>query len=103
MRLKLILIIMTAALFIGGVLATSSRWEGDVTEAAAGPLAEKAGVEETQVLPWKLEGDLLLFVFLAGGATAGFAAGYSWRKLFSEKESWRREAPERDEVGNRIA
>jgi cobalt/nickel transport protein len=31
------------------------------------------------------QGDLLLFVFAIAGASAGFVAGYSWRKLISEK------------------
>ncbi len=32
------------------------------------------------------QGDLLLFVFALGGATGGFAAGYCWRRLISEKK-----------------
>lgn len=74
--------ITLVAVFLAGVLFTNSQWDGDVTEAAAGPLAERAGVEEARILPWTVEGDLLLFVFLAGGAAAGFAAGYNWRTLF---------------------
>jgi len=31
------------------------------------------------------QGDLLLFVFALGGAAGGFAAGYYWRRLISEK------------------
>ncbi|RJQ44882.1 MAG: cobalt transporter [Gaiellales bacterium] len=77
------------AVFLAGVLATASEWEGDITEAAADPLAQKAGVEEAQVLPWEIEGDLLLFLFLAGGAAAGFLAGYQWRRLFGEKAAER--------------
>lgn len=70
-------------IFLAAVLMTESRWEGDVTEAAANPLAEKAGITESRILPWKIDGDLLLFFFLSGGAVAGFAAGYYWRSLFS--------------------
>ncbi len=81
MKRWLIVIVLVAA-FIGGVLATGSRWEGDVTEAATEPLAQQTGMEEKQVLPWSVEGDLLLFVFLTGGAAAGFAFGYNWHKLF---------------------
>lgn len=79
------MIIAAVAVFMIAVLLTRSQWDGDVTEGAALPLAEQAGVAESQILPWKVEGDLLLFVFLAGGATAGFAAGYYWRSLFSGK------------------
>jgi len=31
------------------------------------------------------QGDLLLFVFVLGGAAGGFVAGYNWRRLISEK------------------
>lgn len=82
-----VIVIILAATFLGGVLATASSWDGDITEAAAGPLAQTAGVEESRVLPWSIEGDLLLFLFLAGGAVAGFVAGYQWRRLFAEKDS----------------
>jgi len=84
------IVVSIMVVFLAAVLMTESKWEGDVTEAAANPLAEKAGVEEAQILPWKIDGDLLLFFFLSGGAAAGFAAGYYWRSLFpgvDKKES----------------
>lgn len=84
-----LIIIAVVATFLTAVLFTESQWQGDVTEGAAAPLAEKAGVAESQALPWKIDGDLLLFFFLSGGAIAGFAAGYYWRTLFpgaDEKE-----------------
>ena len=87
MRLKRWLIVVAAAsVFIVAVLMTESRWDGDVTESAAAPLAEKAGISESQLLPWRIDGDLQLFFFLAGGAAAGFIAGYHWRTLFPGKD-----------------
>lgn len=77
-----LIVLSVVVVFMAAVLMTESKWEGDVTEAAANPLAEKAGVEEAHILPWKIDGDLLLFFFLSGGAVAGFAAGYYWRSLF---------------------
>lgn len=80
MRRKLIIAGLVVA-FIVAVLATESEWMG-TDDTVVGSLSEKAGVHETQLLPWNLTGDLQLFVFCAGGAVAGFAAGYYWRALF---------------------
>ena len=82
MKRKLI-ICAAVILFLLAVLATEAEWDGDITESAAAPLADSAGVAESHILPWRIEGDLLLFVFLAGGSIAGFAAGYYWRTLFA--------------------
>lgn len=82
--MKRFLIIAAVILFLAAVLMTSSNWDGDITEGAADPLAARAGRQVTNLLPWNLTGDLELFIFFSGGAAAGFAAGYFWRKLFSE-------------------
>jgi len=78
-----LIICAAVILFLLAVFATEAEWDGDITESAAAPLADSAGVTESHILPWRVEGDLLLFVFLAGGSIAGFAAGYYWRTLFS--------------------
>lgn len=97
MRRRLIIISAGVLLFLGAVLLTSSPWDGDITEQAADPLAAAAGAEPSDVLPWHIGGDLLLFLFLTGGAAAGFAGGYYWRKLFSEARHGVNEARRGDE------
>lgn len=83
-RRSVIIIAAVLACFVVAALATSSAWDGDITDEAADNLAAGGDSAEDRVLPWNIDGDLLLFFFLAGGATAGFIAGYYWRKLFAE-------------------
>jgi hypothetical protein len=59
-------------------------WTG-VDEAVVEKIAKEHGREARKPLIDLGEGDLLLFVFLVAGAVGGFAAGYSWRMLLSEK------------------
>jgi ABC-type cobalt transport system substrate-binding protein len=47
--------------------------------------AVDAGREAREPLINTDQGDLLLFVFALGGAVGGFAAGYYWRRLITEK------------------
>ena len=47
--------------------------------------AADAGREAKKPLINTDQGDLLLFVFALGGAVGGFAAGYYWRRLITEK------------------
>lgn len=78
------LIAAVVMIFLLAVLFTNSKWEGDITEGAAEPLASRAGARVTNLMPWNLQGDLQLFIFFAGGSAAGFAAGFYWRKIFYE-------------------
>jgi len=59
-------------------------WTG-VDEAVVEKIAKEHGREARKPLIDPGEGDLLLFVFLVAGVVGGFAAGYSWRMLVSEK------------------
>ena len=56
-----------------------------VDEAVVEKVAKEHG---RQVKPplINIEGDLLLFAFLVAGAVGGFAGGYYWRMLVSEKK-----------------
>ncbi len=59
-------------------------WDGvDVT--VIEKYAADAGREPREPFINTDQGDLLLFVFALGGAVGGFAAGYCWRKLITEK------------------
>lgn len=59
-------------------------WTG-VDEVVVEKIAGEHGREARPPLINTDQGDLLLFVFLLAGAVGGFVAGYSWRKLVSEK------------------
>jgi cobalt/nickel transport protein len=59
-------------------------WTG-VDEAVVERIAREQGREAKRPLIDPGEGDLLLFAFLLAGAAGGFAAGYFWRMLVSEK------------------
>lgn len=81
MRRRLI-ILSLVVIFLVAVLATKAEWRG-TDDSVVAPMAQQAGIETSHLLPWSLDGDLELFVFCAGGAVAGFAAGYFWRQLFA--------------------
>ncbi|HJV36760.1 MAG TPA: cobalt ABC transporter permease [Geomonas sp.] len=72
----MVLTIVTAYFF------THSRtsWTG-VDEAVVEKIAKEHGREARPPLIDPGNGDLLLFVFLMGGAVGGFVAGYYWRDL----------------------
>jgi len=85
-------IIVVALLAIIGWLGLS----GQVSQGEEGPwggvdvnviekYAMDAGRDIKEPLINTNQGDLLLFVFALGGAIGGFAAGYFWRRLISEK------------------
>ena len=50
-------------------------------------MARERGREARAPLINTDQGDLLLFVFLVAGVVGGFAAGYWWRMLVTEKGS----------------
>ncbi len=63
---------------------SAEKWPG-VDETVVEKYAREQGREAVPPLINTDRGDLLLFVFLAAGAIAGFAAGYFWRMLIVEK------------------
>ncbi|MBI5098405.1 MAG: cobalt ABC transporter permease [Nitrospirae bacterium] len=65
-------------------LVTAAQWSG-VDESVVEKYAEDHGRVARAPFINTDQGDLLLFMFLAGGAAAGFAAGYYWRSLTEGK------------------
>lgn len=62
----------------------AEKWPG-VDESVVEKYAREHGREAREPLINTGQGDLLLFVFLIAGTVGGFAAGYYWRMLTTEK------------------
>jgi len=62
----------------------SGKWPG-IDESVVEKIAKEQGREAREPIINTDQGDLLLFVFLLAGAVGGFAAGYYWRRLITEK------------------
>lgn len=60
------------------------KWQG-VDEAVIEKVAKEHGRPPAEPLINTDQGDLLLFLFLLAGATGGFIAGYTWRKLIEKR------------------
>lgn len=61
-----------------------SKWSG-IDESIVEKYAKEHGREAREPFINTDQGDLLLFVFLLGGAVGGFIGGYYWRILIVEK------------------
>lgn len=62
------------------VVTASDKWSG-VDESVVEKYAKEHGREAREPFINTDQGDLLIFVFLIGGAIGGFAAGYYWMTL----------------------
>ena len=85
-KILLHIVMLPTVLFVFYFFTLAPRpWTG-VDEAVVEKIAKEHGREARKPLINTDQGDLLLFVFLVGGVVAGFAAGYYWRQLMSEKK-----------------
>ena len=90
-------------LTLAAVLAvhyTDGTWTG-VDESVVEKVAEAAGRPAREPILNTDQGDLLLLVFLLGGAAGGFLMGYYFREVFgarrdSQEVGWHGHAPLRD-------
>ena len=64
----------------------SDKWQG-VDESVVEKFAKEHGREAREPFINTDQGDLLLFVFLLAGTIGGFAAGYYWRIILTQKNS----------------
>lgn len=64
--------------------AFAANWSG-VDESVVEKYAEEHGRTPREPLINTDQGDLLLFMFLAGGVIGGFTAGYYWRTLMEDR------------------
>lgn len=86
MRFFLLAVVLWSGVLFGAVASAGEKWPG-VDETVVEKVARERGREARTPLINTDQGDLLLFVFLVAGAIGGFAAGYWWRMLVTEKGS----------------
>jgi ABC-type cobalt transport system substrate-binding protein len=75
-----ILVLFALGVYLG-VRHTSGEWKG-VDENVVEKFAKEAGRPPREPYINTEQGDLLLLVFLLGGAAGGFLFGYNFRALF---------------------
>ena len=87
LRIMNCLMILICSIFLVTAISVSvfaeDKW-GGVDESVVEKYAEEHGREAIDPLINTDQGDLLLFVFLLGGAVGGFVGGYYWRELMEK-------------------
>ncbi len=92
---KIVMVILLLAVAPMMATGAQAKWSG-VDETVVEKFAEEHGRAAVDPLINTDQGDLLLFVFLLGGALGGFMAGYCYRRLMETpgKGKARTEGPE---------
>ena len=80
----LVLIMISLGVSLSSFALASDKW-GGVDESVVEKYAEEHGRAAVEPIINTDQGDLLLFVFLLGGAVGGFVGGYYWRELMERK------------------
>lgn len=79
------LLLIAVAIVPLAASAEEGKWTG-VDESVVEKVAKEHGREAWEPFINTDQGDLLLFVFLVGGAIGGFVMGYYWRGLFDTEK-----------------
>lgn len=79
------LLLIAVAIVPLAASAEEGKWAG-VDESVVEKVAKEHGREAWEPFINTDQGDLLLFVFLIGGAIGGFVMGYYWRGLFDSTQ-----------------
>ncbi|MFA5881481.1 MAG: hypothetical protein WC834_04725 [Eubacteriales bacterium] len=86
LRITMVSLVLIFSLLIPLAAYAEQKWEG-TDDLVDRKMEEVSGVFAKEPLIDISEGNLGLFLFAAGGFTAGTIFGYQWRKLFGEKVS----------------
>lgn len=98
-KFQMVLIIVCLFMLAAQPAAAANKWDGVDVSVVEKYAAENGRAARTPYINTD-QGDLLLFVFLLAGAVGGFAAGYYWKTLISEKPEQREElADARPKIG----
>lgn len=92
------LLLIAVAIVPLAASAEEGKWSG-VDESVVEKVAKEHGREAWEPFINTDQGDLLLFVFLIGGAIGGFVMGYYWRGIFDKKIPLNPSFPTGDERG----
>lgn len=82
---KVVLVLVTAiVLFTPSAVLAGQKWQG-TDDLLDSKMKQITGVAAKEPLVDLNKGNLGLFLFAAGGFTAGTVVGYQWRRIFHEK------------------
>jgi hypothetical protein len=83
--LSMLFFVIFVISFPGSRASGAEKWPG-VDETVVEKIASEHGRNAKPSLIDTDQGDMLLFLFLLAGGAAGFAGGYCWRMLASERK-----------------
>jgi len=80
----LLVLVIAAAVMIPPKAVAGEKWQG-TDDLVDSKMKQITGVSAREPLIDINQGNMGLFIFTAGGFSAGIVFGYQWRKIFHEK------------------